>query len=855
MTKNMIWLKTLVTAVFCGLNLMPAAAQNQDDEELILVYYDKGRLDVFPKNIVTSMENARKQLYITTVSDTTFYYNESRIDSVVERTRGEISGRLASITQLKLNNKYNDQVYTDIIADIIGDSIITAEIGAIGKWLTPSIQLSDESARVYIGHERQESKVSRRSYANDVYYTVALPDQRIFNHALVKEAVWGDGGNSPYIETPLALTASMFSTNLPGQGNEGFQQMLDGNYATCFHSTWNVSAEEKETIYQTHPYIDIALPEQLRTFRFGYTTRNTGTYWPLSLTLSASNDGTNWTEIKTFTAAADQLPTSAGANFLSNVIDLRRNYRYLRLFLNESGYRLYLVFAEFQLVKVEENPNASEDPVEPAEYRYQMDPFGRRYRVHFDWLTDRATNVPSVNINVENGYMVTSKENYFNATITINGGGVFPSMETTNMQIRGRGNSSWQSYGSYYGYYYYDYGYAYKNPYRIKFPEKHKPLGLTNGKNWVLLANKQTGSMLANAIGMKAACLVGTEGANHIVPVELYMNGYYYGNYNFTEKVGLSNNSIDLDDESRATLLELDTYYDETYKFRSDYYNLPVNIKDPDFDEDNSSLLTQEMIQREFNYLMQVLKNGRDLSDIVDIQTLAKYLMVNELVANNEVKHPKSTFLYNPDVMGLNSKFYFGPVWDLDWAFGYETNHAYFTAEETSDFYNDYRSFSGKQFIYDLRLVSKDLDKAYYKVWKHFIDFQLEELIDFCDDYYAYARPSLEHNADKWNDGRSYESSKENAKKWLRGRAMSVFRKLTPYDLPDEGPIIDSFDFSGDVSGIAIEDHTESLDEGCLVDVYDLNGRCVKKRVSVFDLRTGLKPGIYIVNGKKMVIK
>ena len=53
---------------------------------------------------------------------------------------------------------------------------------------------------------------------------------------------------------------------------------------------------------------------------------------------------------------------------------------------------------------------------------------------------------------------------------------------------------------------------------------------------------------------MKAACLVGTAGANHIVPVELYMNGEYRGSYNFTEKVGFSNNSIDLDDETGAAL-------------------------------------------------------------------------------------------------------------------------------------------------------------------------------------------------------------------------------------------------------------------------------------------------------------
>ena len=71
--------------------------------------------------------------------------------------------------------------------------------------------------------------------------------------------------------------------------------------------------------------------------------------------------------------------------------------------------------------------------------------------------------------------------------------------------------------------------------------------------------------------------------------------------------------------------------------------------------------------------------------------------------------------------------------------------------------------------------------------------------------------------------------------------------------MPDDDPIIDNFDDEGDVSSVEI--NTKEEPERTQVDVYDINGRLVKRGVSVFDLRTGLKPGIYIVNGKKMVIK
>ena len=569
--------KILLLLLLAG-PLMAVQGWAADDGKMLLVYYRDAsglqRLDVFPESMLTDWKDVQGQWRVSTVADTAFCYNDARVDSVVVRTKAEVGNRLASIVQLKFNNKYNDQVYTDVVADITGDSLITARVAGIGKWLTPSVQFSNDSARLYVGRELQLNKQSRRKFDKDVIYTVALPRQRCYEQVLVKEAVW-DGETEQYVETPVELDASMFSGNLPGRDGEGWAQMLDGDVNTFYHSTWDVPQEEKETIYNTEPYIEIALPEELSRLRFGYTTRNNDGYAPLKLTLYASKDGKSWKNIRSFTADEDGLPTGAGQTYESQQVDLGSSYKYLRLRLMESQRHRYLVFSEFRLWRVTENPDYhGSEEVEPAEYAYEMVPFGRNYRVHVDWLTDKATQVPRIDINIENGEMVSSKDYYLNADITIDGAGVFPSMGHTAVQIKGRGNSSWN------GWWPYD-----KNPYRLKFSEKIKPFGLTKGKNWVLLANKQTGSMTSNAIGMKAACLVGTAGANHMVPVELYINGEYRGSYNFTEKVGLANNSIDLADESAATLLELDTYYDEAYKFRSQPYNLPVNIKEPEFDE------------------------------------------------------------------------------------------------------------------------------------------------------------------------------------------------------------------------------------------------------------------------------
>jgi hypothetical protein len=161
---------------------------------------------------------------------------------------------------------------------------------------------------------------------------------------------------------------------------------------------------------------------------------------------------------------------------------------------------------------------------------------------------------------------------------------------------------------------------------------------------------------------------------------------------------------------------------------------------------------------------------------------------------------------------------------------------------------------SGKQFIYDLRYVSRTLDRTYYEVWTDFMNNHLDELIDYCDAYFAFANPSFLHNAASWGDGYNYAVATDNAKEWLLKRARFIYDNLNVYPVsyPEEE---DDMNFDDDhADGIEIA-YTDETEKSALVDVFDLNGRCVKRQVNVFELRTGLHPGIYIVGGKKMVVR
>ncbi len=414
---------------------------------------------------------------------------------------------------------------------------------------------------------------------------------------------------------------------------------------------------------------------------------------------------------------------------------------------------------------------------------YSMRPYGRVVRVHVDWLTDRA-EVPTIYINTSDGYAITSKTEYKDAEIIIDGHGIFPSMEATPVQIKGRGNSSW--------------GWA-KKPYRLKFEEKVKPLGMTKGRSWVLLANGQGGSLMSNAIGMKAANLMKASAANHIVPVDIYLNGEYRGSYNLTEKVGLSNNSVDLDDETSAALLELDSYYDEPegQKFRSQPYGLPINIKEPDFSEGTTSL-TLETISSDFNSFMSSLYRGQDISKHVDIEQLVRFLMVNELIINYEFYHPKSTFCYKESFDNDTSKYIFGPVWDLDWAFGYERSKSYFKKEATYNYWLDGPNMEVVQFVRDLRFKYAPMSEVYKTLWEEFMNNDLTELLEYCQDYYDFAKNSLNANRTVWSDNTDYAAQAVEAQEWLSTRTQTIYDDILSGKRPDDIDPVEPVEFAND---------------------------------------------------------
>lgn len=179
----------------------------------------------------------------------------------------------------------------------------------------------------------------------------------------------------------------------------------------------------------------------------------------------------------------------------------------------------------------------------------------------------------------------------------------------------------------------------------------------------------------------------------------------------------LPKTSEGLIDVSGGFLFELDGYYDEVSKFRTQY-NQPIMFKTPEFIRptqgqgegatewvDSSKDKCEELYQYASQFIQafedsvhspdyyidvagKEIKNQvasdfsvdyegkQHYSDLVDMDSLVSYMILNEFYWNTELMK-KSAYMYKD----LGEKMKIGPVWDMDW-----TSNSIVSQEETGDY-------------------------------------------------------------------------------------------------------------------------------------------------------------------------
>lgn len=404
-----------------------------------------------------------------------------------------------------------------------------------------------------------------------------------------------------------------------------------------------------------------------------------------------------------------------------------------------------------------------------------------------------------------------------------------------------------------------------KKPYRFKLDKSHALLGGKKGKAWVLLSQPMYGSLLTNPIGFRAAQLVGTVAANHVLPVELTINGEYRGLYLLTEQVDIAGNSVKVKDESKAALLELDTYDGE---FKDATFGLPVSVKAPeakDYEKDYGKAEEKKFsaqLRSEIDRFTAAVKAGK-AEEVVDVDDFARYFFVNALCDNRELRHPKSTFVHRQDIFDEKSLWTFGPVWDVDWAFGYEGKYYYLgTPPDSSFLLGKGPEGAGKKLFRDMFLSQKVRD-AYQRVCHEFVDKGgLEQLKLYLQDFEKVVAKAAKRDWERWilpSTGIQYSDFYAHDTPrwiwWLRKRAEFLVKEADHWQATKGVTYMNDNTVVTGIRALLLDDaatptfrETNATVGGRVpAAVYDLSGR----RVAPSQLSN--RPSLQIVNGKKVV--
>ncbi len=275
-----------------------------------------------------------------------------------------------------------------------------------------------------------------------------------------------------------------------------------------------------------------------------------------------------------------------------------------------------------------------------------------------------VATLPIVSIVTDKRKPIVSKDVYLDASMKIKPNGTKVKSFKGDLEVRGRGNSSWT---------------LPRKPYKLKLEEKSKLLGMPESKHWALLANWADPSQLRNSAAMflgEQTTLAWTPKMRH---VEVQVNGEYMGLYQLAETVRIEDNRVDITEMSPSDtgpvditggyLLEQDGRRVENQEFgflSSLGQDIVVKSPEPDAEDGISEADLAPQLSYISNYVDAFeasLPSG--YAEYIDARSFIDWFLVQELVRNPDSVYA-SNYMYKP----RSGLLFAGPLWDFDRAIG-----------------------------------------------------------------------------------------------------------------------------------------------------------------------------------------
>lgn len=451
--------------------------------------------------------------------------------------------------------------------------------------------------------------------------------------------------------------------------------------------------------------------------------------------------------------------------------------------------------------------------------------------------TTYSETLPVMFINTANGTAITSKENYIDATYYLDNMGD-ESVESFGsednqlpLEIRGRGNYTWTGFD--------------KKPYRIKLGAKTALLGMKKSKHFALLAHAddQLG-FLRNEVGFELSRRMGLAWTPSTRPVEVVLNGEYIGLYFLTETIRVDKDRVNIveqeDQETDANaitggwLMEIDNY-DEDLQVRIKEGNGAVirfTYKTPEI----LSTAQENYLKAQVNAMDDAIyatdKNSTEWEQLIDMETLARFYVVQEIMDNTESFHG-SCYMHKD--LGADTKWHFGPVWDF--------GCTYYSSRQEFIYENPPY---GQTWIGEIAKFPRFQSKV-QEIWQWFKGNKYEGLDDYITEFIDKISVASQYNYKKWSKygNGNIADAKNNFNNKLTSRINWLVKQW------GDGVVsIDDTDIMADVQVVTTQGlvHVKSNSVIKNVEIYDICGRCVAC-VSPRDEEVSLpcENGMYIV--------
>jgi len=300
-------------------------------------------------------------------------------------------------------------------------------------------------------------------------------------------------------------------------------------------------------------------------------------------------------------------------------------------------------------------------------------------------------------------------------------------------KFKGRGNHTWS---------------LAKKPYNFNTESKHTLTGGTKTKKYSLLANMDDSSLIRSQVGLDLADKLNV-GLGSQVPVDLWVDGKYYGNYTLTIK-------NDSEAPDPGWQVEIDNNYEPSVESGGDPQFTLNNWKASGY----PSLFTVKSIDgyepADAQAKLQVIwdaicdQTSDDYMQYIDMETWATFYLFQEFIRDGDPVSGSKLMRWFAE----EDKLYGGPAWDLAYSMGRTTNNGRsgnLDIRSASGWWVEALNVNGSYWIQEMGKHASFMEEVYKQYNLHKADF--DAVAEETAAWQEVLAPSAALNYAKWSLG------------------------------------------------------------------------------------------------------